>query len=752
MTKKLTINPNIEQVMKERYYQPNETIPQEMIWRVSKFVAYGEKQYGWTDAECEELSNQYFDSMNNRKWLPSSPFLMNSGTKVPMQSACFVVGGVNDDLNDIYEAVRRQGMINKMGGGTGFNFSKLRGEGAEIKSTGGTSSGVMSFMELFNTNGDIIKQGGRRRSANIGVLDYTHPEILKYIDYKTDHSKLNNFNLSILVDDAFMHKVLNNQEYDLVSPTDDKVVKRVNARDVFMKIVENNWKSGEPGLLFRDAINNSNPMRLQLGDIVTTNPCGEVTLYDDEACNLASINLEEFVDWDGNVNWEELKRIVRMAIRFLDTAIDVGIYPDEKIEKKVKELRRLGLGVMSLHGALIKAGYKYSSPEGRAFAEKLMQFISEKSWEQSELLAEEKGKFPLFHLSDFDRVYRNVATTCIAPTGTIQMILDTSSSGVEPIFSFAYVRRMSGKDGVTTESRWVNPIFKEYAMQYNFWSESLIEQISDNGGRVRGVSSIPHKHQEILETAMEIVPFDHVHMQSVLQKHVSNSISKTINAPQEATVSDVYDTFVLGWKLGLKGLCYYRDGSRTGQVLSTTTEQAPEQDANILQRGEVKEAPQVSTESRTVRLKTGCGTMYLTMTKDEDGSIDQTFVSRGSTGTCLSNQTAVSRLISLNLRTGGSVEDVIDQLQSVPVCPAYYGKRCRGGDVSPGTSCPSAIAIELAKYAKQIEAPKIETPNVPAKKAEKKKPKDKNTCPQCGEKLRMEEGCMNCVCGYSKCG
>jgi ribonucleoside-diphosphate reductase alpha chain len=270
--KTLQIVENIKDVVKERYYQPHETTPQQMIRRVADFVASGEAKYGWSKQQIKSLADEYYNTMMARKWLPSSPFLMNAGTKVPMLSACFVVGNVNDDINDIYEAVRRQGLINRAGGGTGFYFGRLREEGSPIKSTGGTSSGVMAFMELFNSNGEVIKQGGRRRSANIGVLKYNHPEIMKFIDYKNDHTKLTNFNISVLVDDEFMHKVEANEEYDLITPNGNHVVGRLNARDVFMKIIENNWKSGEPALLFSDAINRNNPMREYLGDIQCTNP------------------------------------------------------------------------------------------------------------------------------------------------------------------------------------------------------------------------------------------------------------------------------------------------------------------------------------------------------------------------------------------------------------------------------------------------------------------------------------------------
>ena len=755
--KLLAITENLQQTMKERYFQKGETTPQEMIMRVAKFVAEGEYKYGCTDGTVEFLTNEYFNTMNQRLWLPSSPFLMNAGTKVPMLSACFVIGGMQDNLESIYTAVARQGIVNKMGGGTGFNFSVLREEGASIGSTGGTSSGVMSFMEMFNVNGEVIKQGGRRRSANMGILRVDHPEILKFIDYKTDHSKLTNFNISVLVDDEFMRKVEAGEDYNLISPRRNKVVGKLNAKEVFMKIMHNNWKSAEPAIIFVDNLNKHNPMVKHLGYIVTTNPCGEITLYGDEACNLASINLEEFVDWNGQVDWALLRYVTRLVTRFLDTSLDVNLFPDKKIDKMVKSLRRLGLGIMSLHGAVIKAGYKYSSPEGRKFAKELQQFITDESWKMSEDLAQEKGVFPLWDKSEFattGRKVRNVAVTTIAPTGTIQQILNTSSSGCEPIFALAYQRNILMADGTKKATFWVNPFFQEFAEAKGFWNDELPEKIYNNRGRAVGIPEIPQEYAELFETAMEISAKDHVLMQAVLQEHIDNSISKTINMPREATVEEVAEAYMLGWKSGLKGMTIYREGSRDGVVLSVGGSDEKKEDKVQLARGEIKVAPEESGESRTVRLDTGCGTMYLTMTKDDNGDIDQTFVSKGAKGTCMSNQTAVSRLVSLALRGGVKVEDVIDQLLSCPSCPSYYGKKCSGGKVSKGSNCPSAIAFQLKEYVnlqRDIENGTVKVEKVPEVK--KHEENHASICPKCGEQaFASEGGCGTCyACGFGLC-
>lgn len=641
--------------------------------------------------------------------------------------------------------------------GTGFNFSVLREEGSPIGSTGGTSSGVMSFMEMFNVNGEIIKQGGRRRSANMGILSVYHPEILKFIDYKNDHTKLTNFNISVLVDDAFMNKVANNEDYELISPNGNVIVGKLNAKDVFMKIMQNNWKSAEPALIFLENLNKDNPMVNHLGNIITTNPCGEITLYGNEACNLASINLEEFVDWDGNIDWGKLRDITRLVVRFLDTSIDVNMFPDDKIDKMVKNLRRLGIGIMSLHGALIKLGIKYSSEEGREMAERLMSAVNSYAWEMSAELALEKGTFPLWIDSDFykhDYKVRNVACSTIAPTGTIQQILNTSSSGCEPIFALAYKRNILTKDG-TKETFWVNPFFKEFAQAKGFWNDNLPEKIYENRGSAKGIDEIPEEYADLFETAMEISATQHVLMQASLQKHVDNSISKTINMPPEATVEDVAEAYLLGWASGLKGMTVYRDGSRDSQVLSVGGKDNNEVTELKLKRGEIKVAPQESNDSKVIRLNTGCGTMYLTMTKDEDGNVDQTFVHKGAKGTCLSNQTAVSRLISLALRGGIDVKDVIDQLLSCPVCPSYNGKRCSGGVVSKGSNCPSAIALQLREYSK---SKKSEDAKKSLKNKDKidSKPKELNQgtkCPSCGETTYVTEGgCGACYsCGFSKC-
>lgn len=752
--KVLAITDNLQQTMEERYYQEGETTPQQMIKRVADFVASGELQYGYTGTQARELAEEYFETMNKRLWLPSSPFLMNAGTKIPMLSACFVIGGLEDNLDSIYKCVKRQGIVNKMGGGTGFNFSTLREEGATINSTGGTSSGVMSFMELFNTNGDTIKQGGRRRSANMGILSVYHPEILKFIDYKVNLNKLNNFNISVMVDDAFMEAVVNDEYYWVVSPKGKKKIRKLKAKEVFMKIMQNNWSSAEPAIIFVDSLNRTNPMVKHLGYIVATNPCGEIPLYGDEACNLASINLEEFVDWYGNVNWDSLRYVTRLVTRFLDTSIDVNQFPDKKISKMVKSLRRLGVGIMSLHGALIKAGLKYSSEEGRQFARQLMRFVNQESWKMSEELAIEKGVFPLWSKSEFAKTgyrVRNVACTTIAPTGTIQQIINTSSSGCEPIFALAYMREILMADGTKKKTFWVNPFFEEYAKEKGFWTDDLPELIYNNRGRAVGINQIPIECAELFETAMEISSKDHVLMQGALQLWVDNSISKTINMPREATVDEVAEAYILGWKNGLKGMTIYREGSREG-VLTVGGSDIDEEYENSLKRGEVVPAPEESYDSKTKKLTTGCGNIYFTMNKDENGNIVQTFVDRGSKGTCMSNQIAVSRLISTMLRGGLSLDAVVDQLLSIPVCPSYYGKKCSGVDVSKGSSCPSALAYALKEYADKGMTAK-QVVEILTKRAEPKKAiSSEDKCPKCGEKMANEGGCASCyACGYSNC-
>lgn len=567
--KEIYIDPNLDGIMRERYYQPGETTPKQMVERVALYVANAEKQYGHSDEEVMQLATQYRDIFVNRLAIPSSPFLMNAGTKVSMLSACFVMDGPCDSMDSIFDTLKLATKVWKSGGGTGFNFSHLRETGAKIDSSGGTSSGVLSFMDVYNAAGDAVKQGGRRRVANMGVLRYDHPDILKFLSYKNDHSKLNNFNISILVDDKFMHAVEVGLDYDLISPKDGKPTGVIlNAREVFNRLAENNWRSAEPALLFVDAINRANPMLDYLGAIEATNPCGEIPLYGNEACNLASINLEEFIDWNGKVDWNLLEWVTRRVIRFLDASIDVNVFPDPAIEKMVKSMRRLGLGIMGLHGALIKAGYKYSSDDGRDFAETLMRHIWIYAWDESTKLAKEKGAFPLWNKSGYATAgfpVRNVAVTTIAPTGTISQILDASASGCEPIFAITYKRRMI-VNGETQEVVWVNSLFKDYAIEKGFWSDDLPERIFNNRGSVRGI--IPDEYAELWETAMEISPTDHVKMQVTLQKWVDNSISKTINLPPEATVQDIADAYMLGWKLGLKGMTVYRSGSREGEILS----------------------------------------------------------------------------------------------------------------------------------------------------------------------------------------
>ena len=668
-------------------------------------------------------------------------------------------------MDSIYEMLKRQGMVNKSGGGTGFSFGNLREEGSPIGSTGGVSSGVMSFMELFNENGEVIKQGGKRRSANMGVLPIWHPEIEKFIEYKSDHSKLNNFNISVLVNDEFMEAVENDGSYNLVSPNGDKIVKTVKARDLFDKLTYQAWANAEPGILFLENINAGNPMQEYMGDIVATNPCGEKPLYPNEACNLASINIEEFVDWHGVTDWDSLEDTVRTVVRFLDTAIDLNEFTDPAISETVKNLRRIGLGIMSLHGYLIKSSCEYHSSEGRLKASEVMDFIYAIAENESCLLSEEKSVFPYWKYSNLKHPRRNVGLLTIAPTGTIQQILDTSSAGVEPVFAWAYNRIIDGETYPV-----INPFLEQLAKEKGFYRPSLAQDVAENNGKVTGIDYIPEYYQNLMKTSMEMTPKQHLFMQTDLQQCIDSSISKTINLPSDATVEEVRYIFMEGWLRGAKGLTVYRDGSRFGQVLSTSKKEQESSEPEVdvpeikyehyehcdhkLKRGEIKEAPEISAESKTVRLESGCGTFYLTMTKDEYGSIDQTFVSRGSKGTCMANQTAVSRLMSLSLRGGVSVKDVVDQLKSAPVCPAYYGAKCKGVNVSKGSNCPSAIAYELEKYAgdthstsetiKQRETTLRESEGV----SESKSP-----CPECGEEMHFEGGCNSCPsCGFSKCG
>jgi len=537
--------------------------PSGMFYRVARAVASADKLYN-EKADVKKSEEKFYRLMANLEFLPNSPTLMNAGTDIGQLSACFVLP-VEDSINAIFDALKFMAIIHKSGGGTGFSFSSLRPKGDLVKSTKGVASGPVSFMQIFNAATDVIKQGGRRRGANMGILRVDHPDIIEFITSKEKEGALANFNISVAVTDEFMEAVKKDKEYNLINPRTGKPEKRLRAKDVFDLIVTLAWRTGDPGIVFLDEINRHNPTP-NIGRIESTNPCGEVPLLPYESCNLGSINLSKMVV-DGEVNWDKLKETVRTVVHFLDNVIDVNSYPLPQIEENTKANRKIGLGVMGFAEMLLKLNIPYDSEKAVALAEKVMKFISDEARKMSVEIAEERGSFPNFEESIWEKkgykAMRNATLTSIAPTGSISIIGGTTS-GIEPLFAVSFVRNVMG-----TQLFEVNPLFEKAAKERGFYSTELMQRVARNGSP-RGIKEIPAGVQRVFVTALDIAPEWHVKMQAAFQKHTDNAVAKTVNLPYEASLEDVRKIFLLAHDLKCKGVTVYRYGSKKEQVLYTS--------------------------------------------------------------------------------------------------------------------------------------------------------------------------------------
>ena len=737
--------PNALKVLEKRYLKKNEEgavveTPEELFRRVARFIAAADGQYGRTEEEVRGLEEEFYDMMTGLSFLPNSPTLMNAGRRLGQLSACFVLP-VGDAMESIFDAVKHAAIIHKSGGGTGFSFSRLRPKGDVVGSTKGVSSGPVSFMTVFDTATEAVKQGGTRRGANMGMLSVHHPDILSFIACKDDTSKLNNFNISIALTDVFMKAVQEDGSYDLVNPRTGKIVQTLRARDVFDRIIGHAWGNGEPGVVFIDRINGSNPTPAA-GAIESTNPCGEQPLLPYESCNLGSINLSLMVKDDTpQVDWDNLARVSRLAVHFLDNVIDVNKYPLPEIGQMTRANRKIGLGVMGWADMLIRLGLPYNSPRALELAGEVMGFIRRNAMEESNALAGERGVFPNFAGSTREGFpVRNATVTTIAPTGTLSIIAG-SSSGIEPVFAICYVRNvMEG-----TKLLEVNPYFEEVARERGFWSRDLMERIAD-AGSIKGFDEIPEDVKRLFVTAHDIPPEEHIRMQAAFQRHVDNAVSKTVNFPKEATRKDVEDVYLLAYSLGCKGVTVYRDGSREGQVLSTGKKEnkaEPQTEQAALQ---IKITPRKRPDSlrgKTIRMNTGCGNIYVTINEDENGQIFELFTSMGKAGGCASSQSeALGRLISLSLRSNIEHEEIIKQLKGISCHQPVWEA---GGKI---LSCSDAIAKALELYHMKETG---------GNGNGKKKQVYEETmligaCPECGGSVEHEGGCSICRnCGFTKC-
>jgi len=730
------LSKNALTVLEKRYLKRDKEgkvleTPVDMFRRVAESIAVANAKFD-QKADLAALADKFYAMMTAFEFLPNSPTLMNAGRELGQLSACFVLP-VGDSMEEIFEAVKYTALIHKSGGGTGFSFSRLRPANDVVMSTTGISSGPLSFMRVFDVATETIKQGGTRRGANMGILRVDHPDIMDFIMCKADQRQLNNFNISVGITEAFMKAVDADTDYNIINPRSGEKAGILNARKVFNRIVKQAWENGEPGIIFLDRLNKDNPTP-HIGEIESTNPCGEQPLLPYESCNLGSINLGKMVQ-NGEVNWERLKEVIQLAVNFLDNVIEVNNYPLEQIDAMTRSNRKIGLGVMGWADMLILLGIPYNSLKAIELGEKVMKFINDEGHAASVELAKTRGTFPNFKGSVFDAPgkgpIRNATVTTIAPTGTISIIAN-ASSGVEPLFAVSFVRQVMDKN-ILLE---VNPIFEEIAKAQGFYSEELMQKIAEHG-TVHDIPEIPEAVRNVFVTAHDITPEVHIAMQAAFQKYTDNAVSKTVNFPNSATFEDVEKVYRLAYESNCKGVTIYRDGSRDEQVLSTgKKEEAPQvHPTGEEKRSHKRERPK-ALKGWTYQMQTGCGPLYVTVNEDNSG-LFELFTTMGKAGGCAASQSeAIGRMVSLAWRSGIQARQVIKQLLGISChCPAGFGE-------NKVLSCADAVAKAIQSHMQVmgidmgIEQAAFE----------------RGACPECGGVVEHEGGCAVCrVCGYSEC-
>jgi ribonucleoside-diphosphate reductase alpha chain len=754
-------------VLRERYLvrhdgQVAET-PEEMCWRVAAAIARAEERFGRSAAAVGEVAAAFYDMMVEGQFLPNSPTLINAGRDNQLQySACYVLP-IGDSMGEIFDSVKAAAIIHQSGGGTGFAFSRLRPKNDIVRSTGGRASGPVSFLRVFNAATEAVKQGGTRRGANMGVLRVDHPDILEFIECKLDGG-ITNFNISVAVTEGFMAALEASLDYDLVNPRTGLAVGRLSAREVFDRIVHAAWRTGDPGLVFIDRINASpaNPTP-ETGQIEATNPCGEQPLLPNEACNLGSLNVARLArQRDGRwaVDWEEMERVIRLAVRFLDDVIEVNPYPLPEIDLTVKANRRIGLGIMGWADLLFALEIPYDSQEALDLAGRLMAFVEDKGHDQSARLAEERGPFPNCSRSIYrdGRPLRNSTVTTIAPTGTISMIAGCSS-GIEPVFALAFEHRVKGVDGERVLP-FVSQSFERLGRERGFHSDALMSEVARRGS-LHGIPGVPEEARAVFKTAHEIHWSWHVRHQAAFQKHTDNGVSKTINLPAEAAQIDVAEAYLLAWREGCLGITVFRDGCKGGgQVLNVgvgSKAAALQGDGGAL--GDrlddwlgdrvVKPRPR-SLSGATHRMETPIGTAFITVNETLDGDPFEVFVQVGKAGSdTMAVAEALGRLISLVLRLPSPLsaqrrlEEVVSQLSRIG------GGQPTGFGAAKILSLPDALARTLGEHIGLGRRQESEADAV----APAGRRRVGDLCKECGQAtLVYEEGCKKCLsCGFNEC-
>ncbi|MDR0330275.1 MAG: vitamin B12-dependent ribonucleotide reductase [Chitinispirillales bacterium] len=746
--KKAAISANARVVLEKRYLIKDDNgnvaeAPEDLFFRVAENIASAEKRFG-EDAKADVWTERFYNMMVDLEFLPNSPTLMNAGRELQQLSACFVLP-VGDSMEEIFTSVKNTALIHKSGGGTGFSFSHIRPKNDRVKSTKGISSGPLSFMRVFDMATETVKQGGTRRGANMGILSCSHPEILDFIELKAKDGVMSNFNISVGITKEFMEALKKGEEYALRNPRTGDEMGRLAASRVFNRIVELAWKNGEPGVVFLDRMNDGNPTP-HVGRIESTNPCGEQPLLPYESCNLGSINLAKMIcakEGKKAIDFERLGSVVCAAARFLDNVIEVNKYPLPEIAEKTLGNRKIGLGVMGFADMLIELGIPYNSTAAADAAGEVMKFIQEEARKVSAYLARERGTFPNFRGSVFDKEgglqMRNATVTTIAPTGTISMIAGCSS-GIEPLFAIAYEKNvLDGKRFLE-----VHPEFRQVAQNEGFYNEELMKMVAECGslGKIHG---IPKRIKDVFVTSHDIEPRWHVTIQAAFQRYTDNAVSKTVNFRHEATAQEVEEAFRYAYELGCKGITVYRDGSRQNQVLTSGGGAAPAADFPAAGTIHPRPRPDV-THGRTYKTKTGCGTLYVNINSDNLGFCE-VFTQMGKSGGCASsNAEAVSRLVSLALRSGIDPAVIVAQLRGIrcPI-PTWH-------DGEMVLSCADAIGRVLEKAVAEAHgktgagaAPQIAYSGLDMGYCPQ--------CPECGGIMEHESGCAVCkACGFSKCG
>ena len=771
-----TLTDNARVVLQRRYLSKDREgnvleDPEGMFHRVAHNLSQSETLYGATDAQRTAVEERFYGVMRRLEFLPNSPTLMNAGRELQQLSACFVLP-VEDSLDSIFTKVKETALIHKSGGGTGFAFSRLRPEGDVVGSTGGVASGPVSFINAFDAATDVVKQGGTRRGANMGILHVTHPDVLRFIKSKEDGTHLSNFNISVAVTEDFMVKAEKGEDYDLVNPRTGQVSGRLNAGQVFQQMTELAWRTGDPGIVFLDRINRDNP-NPQLGDIESTNPCGEQPLLPYESCNLGSLNLARMVRYtadDVEVDWDRMSEVITTAVHMLDCVIDMNDYPIQEIADMSRRTRRIGLGVMGWSDLLIQMGVRYDSVEALELAREVMKFIQEETYRASCELAASRGPFPEWENSAYNEgpaslPMRNSAPVTIAPTGTISIIAG-ASSGIEPLFALSYVRNVMDNTRLVEG----NAFLEAVARHEGFYTPELMERLASVGSLED--LHVPEWVKNVFRVSHDIDPRWHVRMQAAFQEYTDNAVSKTINFSHEATVDDVAEAYRSAYTLGCKGITVYRDGSKAEQVLSTGSGSQETADDNLADPNDPDAVKIIGLGSRvprrrprqihgiTERVRTGHGNMYVTVNMDADGMPFEVFGAMGKAGGCdAALLEAVSRLVSLALRAGIDPSEVTRQLRGITCCPAWdngvlvgsgpdavalvLDNIINGGDALE--SAPAGVQLSLAggptENGSNGHAP---GPVYPTGFSQR--------CPECNGGVVNQEGCLTCYsCGWNKC-